>query len=88
MARQNSQFSIATWEFPGGNDGRNATWVLDYSAVELSALFFTEHTTNSANIVLRICGEQIGNAPFFQEINSTAFALDVSFNAPETWSMN
>jgi hypothetical protein len=69
-------------EAPGLSDGRNVTWALDYSTDDASAFFFTEHAMNTANTVLRICGEQIGNAPFFQTINATAFALDTFFEGP------
>jgi subtilisin family serine protease len=62
-------------------DGRNVTWVVD-SAGELSAVFFTEHAMNSANTVLRVCAEQIGNVPLSQTINATAFAVDMGFGGP------
>jgi hypothetical protein len=65
----------------GLSDGRNVTWALDYSNNDLAA-FFTEHAMNTANTVLRLCREQIGNAPFFQTINATAFAVDISFEGP------
>jgi subtilisin family serine protease len=60
-------------------DGRNVTWVRDYSTGvnEDTAVFFTEHAMNSANTVLYVCAEQIGNPPFFQTINATAFAVDI-----------
>jgi hypothetical protein len=67
---------------PGFSDGRNVTWALDYSTNDASARFFTEHAMNSANTVLYACAEQIGNPPFFQTINATAFAPDVSFRGP------
>ena len=60
-------------------DGRNVTWALDYSTGSLSSFFFTEHAMNTANTALPICGEQIGSVPLFQEIDATAFALDIYF---------
>ncbi len=41
-------------------DGRQMTWVGDFSTGEAQAVFFAEHATNTANTVLLICGEQIG----------------------------
>ena len=67
---------------PGPIDGRNVTWVRDYSTYDDTAVFFTEHATNSANTVLHVCAEQIGNPPFFQTINVTAFADDILFGGP------
>jgi hypothetical protein len=66
----------------GEIDGRNATWVRDYSTYEDTAFFFTEHAMNSANTVLYVCAEHIGNPPFFQTINATAFAIDSLFGGP------
>lgn len=66
----------------GPTDGRNVTWALDYSNNDLTSFFFTEHAMNTANTVLHVCGEQIGNAPFFQTIDATAFAVDISFEGP------
>ena len=69
-------------DIAGLSDGRSVTWVLDYSTNDTSGFFFTEHAMNTANTVLRICGEQIGNAPFFEPIDAMAFALDISFGGP------
>ncbi len=40
-------------------DGRQFTWVLNLATNAVSA-FFAEHSTNTGNTVLYICGEQIG----------------------------
>jgi subtilisin family serine protease len=66
----------------GEIDGRNVTLVRDYSTYEDTAVFFTEHATNTANTVLRVCAEDIGNPPLFQTINATAFADDDYFGGP------
>jgi subtilisin family serine protease len=66
----------------GALDGRNVTWVRDYSTNEDTPSFFTEHAMNSANTVLYVCAEQIGNVPLFQTIDATAFALDSEFGGP------
>jgi hypothetical protein len=42
------------------SDGRQLSWVLNLATGSLSAFFFAEHSTNTGNTVLLICGEQIG----------------------------
>ena len=42
------------------SDGRNLTWAIDYATGAMTAFFFTDHQTNSANTVLTVCAEQIG----------------------------
>jgi hypothetical protein len=66
------------------SDGRQLSWVLDYSAGGLSAFFFAEHATNTGNTVLLICGEQIGmNASnFFQNVDMTVYADDFYYGGP------
>jgi len=41
-------------------DGRHVTYAQDLSTGGASAFFFTEHSTNTGNTVLIICGEQVG----------------------------
>lgn len=41
-------------------DGRQVTYAVDLAAGTASAFFFTEHSTNTGNTVLLICGEQVG----------------------------
>ena len=41
-------------------DGRQLTWVFDLATNSISALFFAEHSTNTGNTVMYICGEQVG----------------------------
>lgn len=65
-------------------DGRQVTWVLDYSTGNLSGFFFTDHDTNSGNTVLYICGEQIGlNADnFFDPMDIAVTAQDFYYGGP------
>ncbi len=44
----------------GGLGGQEVTWVENLATGDLSAFFFAEHATNTANTVLTICAEQIG----------------------------
>jgi len=62
-------------------DWRTVTFAVDLSTGLGNALFFTEHASNSANQVLLVCNSQIGNQPFFANINAEAYVADVSFNS-------
>lgn len=42
------------------SDGRQLSWVLNLRTGVASAFFFAEHSMNTGNTVLYICGEQIG----------------------------
>jgi hypothetical protein len=66
----------------GTSEGQNVTWVLDRQTEDMSAVFYTEHATNTANTVLYFCGEQMGSAPPHQEIDVTVEALDIYFGGP------
>ena len=67
-------------------DGRNATFALDLATGTATVFFLTGHSTNSANTVLTICGEQIGmNAEnFFDPITADVLAVDNYFQAVVT----
>lgn len=41
-------------------DGGQKTWVFDMSTDWASAWFYAEHSTNTGNTVLYVCGEQVG----------------------------
>jgi len=41
-------------------DGRQLAWVLNLTTGAANAFFFAEHSTNTGNTTLTICGEQIG----------------------------
>jgi subtilisin family serine protease len=42
------------------SDGRQVTWALNLTAGTASAYFYAEHSTNTGNTVLYVCGEQVG----------------------------
>ncbi len=44
----------------GGLGGQEVTWVEDLATGDLTAFFFAEHATNTANTVLTVCAEQLG----------------------------
>ncbi|MFN8439274.1 MAG: S8 family serine peptidase [Caldilineaceae bacterium] len=61
------------------SDGHNVVWVANLATNKLVApYFYTSHETNSSNLVLYICGEQIDmNASnFFQPMNVNVYAFD------------
>lgn len=41
-------------------DGRQLTWTVDLNTGMADAWFFAEHSTNTGNTVLWLCGEQVG----------------------------
>lgn len=55
----NADLSLASGVF-NLSDGRNVVFAQNLATNALSAFFFTDHETNSANTVLLVCGEQIG----------------------------
>jgi minor extracellular serine protease Vpr len=66
-------------------DGRQLSWVLNLSTGSLSAFFFAEHSTNTGNTALIICGEQIGmNAGNLLETNvdMDVIAQDFYYGGP------
>lgn len=42
------------------SDARAVTYVYNYDTEDLSAYFYTDHGTNDSNLVMWICGDQIG----------------------------
>jgi hypothetical protein len=42
------------------SDGRQLTWVANLATNSASAYFYAEHSTNTGNTVLYVCGEQVG----------------------------
>jgi subtilisin family serine protease len=67
------------------SDGRQFSWVLNLETGAASAFFFAEHSTNTGNTVLLICGEQIGmNAANLgvTPVNMAVFAQDFYFGGP------
>ena len=66
----------------GGFQARNVTWAMELSSGDMSAYFFTEHATNTANTVLHVCAEQIGSPPRLGQIAATVYAVDSYFGGP------
>ncbi|CAN5830811.1 S8 family serine peptidase [soil metagenome] len=66
------------------SDGRVVTWVFDLATGALSAFFFADHDTNSGNMVMLICGEQIGMnaANFFEPVDASYAVVDWYFGGP------
>ena len=67
------------------SDGRQLSWVLNLATGSASAFFFAEHSTNTGNTVLYICGEQIGmNAANLLEtqVNMDVIAQDFYYGGP------
>jgi hypothetical protein len=56
----NDQSVFSTGSFGTISDGRQLTLVQNLATGSVSAFFYTEHSTNTGNTVLLICGEQIG----------------------------
>ena len=66
-------------------DGRQFSWVLNLASGAASAFFFAEHSTNTGNTVLYICGEQIGmNAAnmLTTQVNMAVVAQDFYYGGP------
>jgi subtilisin family serine protease len=66
-------------------DGRQLAWVLNLATNSASAFFFAEHSTNTGNTALTICGEQIGmNAAnlLSTNVNMAVLAQDFYFGGP------
>ena len=67
------------------SDGRQLTWVLNLATGATSAFFFAEHSTNTGNTVLLICGEQIGMSAanlLATNVNMAVQAQDFYFGGP------
>jgi hypothetical protein len=67
------------------SDGRQLSWVLNVATGSLSAFFFAEHSTNTGNTVLLICGEQIGmngTNLLATRVNMSVLTQDFYFGGP------
>jgi hypothetical protein len=67
------------------SDGRQLAWVVNLATGAANAFFFAEHSTNTGNTVLTICGEQIGmNAAnlLATQVNMDVIAQDFYFGGP------
>jgi subtilisin family serine protease len=66
-------------------DGRQLAWVVNLATNAASAFFYAEHSTNTGNTVLYICGEQIGmNAAnlLVTNVDMDVYAQDFYFGGP------
>ncbi len=81
-----TDYAVFNEDLDMATDGRNATYVLDLATGASTIFFLTGHTTNSANTVLSLCGEQIGmNAEdLFQPITANVLAVDNYFRSAVT----
>jgi hypothetical protein len=67
------------------SDGRQVTWVQNLATNGLSAFFFAEHSTNTGNTALIICGEQIGLTGtdlLSTNVDMDVFTQDFYFGGP------
>jgi subtilisin family serine protease len=65
-------------------DGRQLTWAVDLETGAAEAFFFAEHSMNTGNTVLVICGEQIGMdaTDFFANVDASVVAQDFYYGGP------
>jgi hypothetical protein len=71
--------------FNGLSDGRQLSWVLNLATGSAGAFFFAEHSTNTGNTVLIICGEQVGltgTDMLATNVNMSVVAQDWYFGGP------
>jgi hypothetical protein len=67
------------------SDGRQLAWAVNLATGSASAFFFAEHSMNTGNTVLIICGEQIGfNAENMlnTSVNMDVIAQDFYYGGP------
>ena len=71
--------------FSNVTDGRQLSWALDLNTGSASAFFFAEHSTNTGNTVMYVCGEQVGltNGDILTtNVNASVFAQDFYYGGP------
>ena len=67
------------------SDGRQLTWAQNLATGSASAFFFAEHSMNTGNTVLYICGEQVGLTGtdlLNTNVNMSVFTQDFYFGGP------
>jgi subtilisin family serine protease len=67
------------------SDGRQVTWAANTRTGAATAFFFAEHSTNTTNTVLRVCGEQVGLSSadiLNRHVNAVVTASDFFFGGP------
>ena len=75
------ELDYAIWNGLLENDAKMMTMVTSLESYDRSAQYFTEHATNSANSVLRVCGEQLGLDMETDVINNRGVDLMVEVEA-------
>jgi hypothetical protein len=78
---QNGTFDYAVYNFDNSlsgsiSDGRQVTWVENLTTHIATATFFTEHSTNTGNTALYICGTQIGMTAADMLTNTVDIAVE------------
>jgi hypothetical protein len=71
--------------FNNVSDGRQLAWALDLATGAASAFFFAEHSMNTGNTVLYICGEQVGltgTDMLATSVNAYVIAQDFYYGGP------
>ena len=71
--------------FNNVSDGRQLTWVFDIAGGTAGAFFFAEHSTNTGNTALYICGEQVGLGAadiLATNVDASFFAQDFYYGGP------
>ncbi|MBE0688146.1 MAG: S8 family serine peptidase, partial [Anaerolineaceae bacterium] len=66
-------------------DGRQLSWVVNLATGSASAFFYAEHSTNTGNTVLLICGEQVGltgTDMLATNVDMDVYAQDFYFGGP------
>ena len=67
------------------SDGRQLAWTVDLATGSATAFFFAEHSMNTGNTVLYICGEQVGltgTDMLVTNVNMSVFAQDFYYGGP------
>lgn len=67
------------------SDGRQVAWALDLATGSATAFFFAEHSMNTGNTVLLVCGEQIGltgTDMLSTNVNMYVIAQDFYYGGP------
>jgi subtilisin family serine protease len=67
------------------SDGRQVTWAENLTTHAAGASFYAEHSTNTGNTVLRVCGEQVGLAGadiLSRNVDAVAGTFDFFFGGP------
>ena len=67
------------------SDGRQVTWAENLATGAATAFFFAEHSTNTGNTVLRVCGNQVGltaAAVLSRKVDIAVGAFDFFFGGP------